>query len=156
MVGDTGDFGRAGGARQRTLAHLQALVTAAAVVGAGSSTASCKKMLGQGKSDGAPDDADVTNAADGAAAGPAGTVPPVADPNATAESTLDATAFADAGEVQARADAGKERDAGVGYRVVDPMPTPTRIPKGGKRTVGCEPPYYFDAQGRKHYKPECL
>lgn len=151
LVAGDGQSSRGSGARQRTLAHLQALVTAAAVASV-STTTGCKKLLEQVKGGDSTDggDADAGVAKDATTAEPAPTVPRVADPNATAESTLDATAFADAGEVQARVDAGAPKGPGHGYVVVDPVPPPARIPKD------CNPPYTIDAKGVKHYKPKCL
>jgi hypothetical protein len=43
-----------------------------------------------------------------------------------------------------------------------PKPTSTaagKWPRGkptGAKPVGCDPPYEFDKEGKKHFKPECL
>jgi hypothetical protein len=116
-------------ARERTLAHVQRLVAAAAVVGV---VPTCKK---ESKIDPPLPEVDAASSAT-ANVEPAPTVPPVAtpDPSATAPSTLDSARFADAGGPTGK----KKKDGGVapppthGYVVVDPMPPPTRLPKNTK------------------------
>lgn len=133
-------------ARDRTLAHAKRLVAAAAVLGVGEE--GCKKELApRVDADAAP--------APSTSVDPLPTAPPVAtpDPSATAESTADTANFLDAGTVAQKRDAGKiPKQPDLGYRVVDPLPPPTRLPK----VNACDPPYTYDSQGHRHYKPECL
>ena len=100
----------------------QHLVAAATVVGVGVASGACKKETVTVKNDAASGKDDLALGADGSPE-PAPTVPPVADPNATAESTLDSSAFADSGGARARVDAGAPRPPFTGYAVVDPLHT---------------------------------
>lgn len=123
---------------------MRQLMAAATVLGVANGAIACTKgkdsttELDAGKPFGPPDPSSAM------------TAPPVMppDPSLTAEGTPDAATFAGPDAARARAEAGASKDPGRGYRVVDPIPRPTRL--------NCNPPYTVDAKGKKKYKPECL
>jgi len=142
--------------RAKTLAHLNKLVAAAAVLGVGSLAEACKKPPPPAsKDEPLGDDASPSASASASAS---------ASSSASASASASASLPDDAGFVApSTSDTAAFRgDAGPGavkpkpkppptYHVVDPIPHPTRVPKGK-----CETPFTIDANGVKHYKPECL
>jgi hypothetical protein len=43
---------------------------------------------------------------------------------------------------------------GAGKKTVVPAPAPAK--PAAKPKANCDPNYYLDAQGEKHFKPECF
>jgi hypothetical protein len=135
------------GPRVRTVAHMRQLMAAATALGVANGAVACTKPKDApdagddvGKQFGPPDPSTAVTAPP--------VMNPAPDPTLTAESTPDAATFAGPDAARARADAGRPKDPGRGYRVVDPLPRPTRI--------NCNPPYTVDANGKKKYKAECI
>lgn len=135
-------------ARDRTLQHLKRLAAAATVVSAGtSSIAACKKEAMKNEDEAGARDKENESDATATTA--------TVDHDATAPSTADAAVFVET----TTKDAGNWRQPipPTGYAVVDPMPPPTRIPpRGDAGKDSCNPPFYFDREGRKHFKKNCL
>jgi hypothetical protein len=123
---------------------MREMMAAATLLGAANAATACDNGMKPADAGGEPPNdagADANNAI-----GPP--VAAVVDASITAESTLDATTFAGPDAAKQRAEAGAiPKDPGRGYRVVDPLPRPSR----------CDPPYTIDpATGRRKYKKECL
>lgn len=152
-IGERVEDGRAP-PRARAVAHMRQLMAAATVLGAANAALACgtkTKDAGDGGDGGNPIDAarDDVDATDASANAPLD----AADAMAVAESTLDATTFAGPDAAKKRAEAGASRPTGGGYRVVDPLPNPTRRP----HNPHCDPPYIVDPQtGHRKYKVDCI
>jgi hypothetical protein len=131
-------------ARRRTVAHMRQLIAAATILGGANAATAC------GHKDKPPPPKDAGD--DDAGPLEAGADADAVDADATAESTLDSAVFAGPDAAKKRADAGKvPKVPNHGYTVVDPLPRPTSLPQ-----KNCDPPFTYDANGNKHYKPECL
>jgi serine/threonine protein kinase len=79
---------------------------------------------------------------------PAVTLAPVTDHDAAAD---------DAPKAQAATAVGARVSPGVSPRAAGaPGPTPPKPPAATPAPNGCDPNYYFDKDGHKHFKPECF
>ncbi|MFO0736260.1 MAG: hypothetical protein U0270_10280 [Labilithrix sp.] len=130
---------------------MRELMAAATLLGAANAALACSTKAndardgGDGGGGDAPKDATTGAELDAATAEVASDA--AVDAMRVAESTPDATTFAGPDAARKRAEAGAPKDPGRGYRVVDPLPRPTR----------CNPPYTTDPQtGHRKYKPECI